>query len=336
MRQQFNVGQEIISQDLNSLQSRLERGIYDRILYQLMGRRQNAFFKDSFNVLRQSSFSFTVLQGLGFQTISTDPKEPDRKPLVRDADVTIAIDTPDSSNPRIDIVVVRHGRFNAVTESRKFKDEFTDAITNQNFTVATDWQAELQYIAGAPAGSPVAPATPSGWIKVAEILVSTSVGIVDQSSITDTRSPLPFATSLTDTGSSEYDAIVGQVGIDQGANFGTLKAALDNAQDGWKILVLRSETLSAIPAVLNDNIEVVFKRGVTLTKGSVSRGLRVDGEDCKIVGGRFSGFNVGGDAGIEVSATAKRTVIEAPRFDDCDSTVIDNGLDTYSSILFVE
>jgi len=171
---------------------------------------------------------------------------------------------------------------------------------------------------------------------VAEILVSTSVGIVDQSSITDTRSPLPFATSLTDTGSSEYDAIVGQVGIDQGANFGTLKAALDNAQDGWKILVLRSETLSAIPAVLNDNIEVVFKRGVTLTKGSVSRGLRVDGEDCKIVGGRFSGFNVGGDAGIEVSATAKRTVIEAPRFDDCDSTVIDNGLDTYSSILFVE
>ena len=336
MRQQFNVGQEIISQDLNSLQSRVEKGIYDRLLYQLMGRKTDAFFKDSFEVLRLSAFSFTVKAGVGFQTISTDSKEPNRKPLVRDADVTFSIDTPDSSNPRIDIIVVRHGRFNAETESRKFKDEFTDAISNQNFTVATDWQAELQYIAGTPNASPVAPATPVGWIKLADILVSTSVGIVDQSSITDSRSLLPFATSTNDTGSSEYDAIVGVIGVDQGANYATLKAALDNAEDGWKILVLRNETLTAIPVVLNNNVEIVFKRNVTMTKGSVSTGLQINGEDCKVIGGRFLGFNVVSDAGIVVSGTAKRTVIDSPRFNDCDSNLIDNGVDTYSNILFVE
>lgn len=336
MRQQFNIGQEIISQDLNSLQSRLERGIYDRILYQLMNRKTDAFFKDSFEVLRLSAFSFTVRAGLGFQTISTDSKEPDRKPLVRDADVTFSIDTPDSSNPRIDIIVVRHGRFNSVTESRKFKDEFTDAISNQNFTVATDWQAELQYIAGTPAGSPTAPATPAGWIKLAEILVSTSVGIIDQTSITDVRSPLPFVTSITETGSSEFDAIVGQIGVDQGANFASLKSALDNASDGWKILVLRNEAIAATPVVLNNSVEIVFKKNVTFSKDTASRGLQINGQDCKIVNGRFLGFNVVGEAGIFVNNTALRTVIESPRFNDCDSSVIDNGTDTYSNILFVE
>jgi hypothetical protein len=336
MRQQFNVGQEIISQDLNSLQSRLERGIYDRLLYEMMGRKTNAFFKDSFRILYQSATSFVVKAGVGFQTIVTDSKEPDRKPLVRDADVTLNIDTPDSSNPRIDILVVRHGRFNTLTESRKFKDEFTNLISNQNFTIATDWQAEIQYLAGTPAGSPVAPVTPAGWIKVAELYVSTSTGIANQAAITDSRVLLPIMVATNETGSSDYDAIVGLVGVDQGVTHATLKGALDNAQDGWKILVLRSEAPAAIPVVLNNNIEIVFKRGVTISKDTTITGLQVDGDDCKIVGGRFSGFGVSGDSGILVSASAARTVIDTPRFLGCDSNVIDNGQDTYANVLFTE
>lgn len=336
MNQNFAVGQEIISQDLNDLQSRLERGIYDRIIYEILGRNTNGFFKDGFKVLYQSSTAVTIKAGLGFQSIDTGTKVPVKKPLANDADVTQNIDTPNSSNPRIDIICVRHGRYNAEAESRKFKDEFSDTITTQSTTVATDWRREINYVAGTPAGSPSAPATPAGYVKIAEILVAASTGIANQASITDSRSLLPIATSITDTGSSEYDAIVGLSGTDQGVTHSTLKAALDNASDGWKILVLRSETLNAIPVVLNNKIEIVFKRGVTLTKGTAVKALQIDGNDCKVSGFRAASFNTAGDKGIHVSVGALRTVIDAPRFLDCDTNIDDDGTNTFVNVEYDE
>jgi predicted outer membrane repeat protein len=332
MRQQFNTGQEIVSEDLNTLQSRLERGIYDRIIYEILGRKNNAFFQDGLKVFYQSATSLVVKAGLGFQLQDTGTKEPKRKPIARDADVNVNIDTPDSSNNRIDIISVRTNRYLAETENRKFKDEFSDTITTQPFTVANDWLADVLYTAGTPSGSPAVPSTPAGYVKVAEILVSASTGIANQAAITDSRTLMPIAVSTTATGSSEYDAIVGVVGLDQGATYNDLKSALDNASDGWKILVLRSETINAVPVVLNNNIEIVFKKNVTFTKGSAIRGLQVDGDDCKIVNGRFINFITAGDSGIRVSASAARTVINAPRFLNNATNVDDLGTMTYVDI----
>ena len=336
MRQEFNVGQEIVSEDLNSLQSRLERGIYDRILYEMMGRKTNAFFQDGFIVSRISSISVQVKAGLGFQVADTGTKDPIKKPLVLDADSTINIDTPDSSNPRIDIISVKYNRFNSETENRKFKDEFTDAISTQNFTVSTDWKADILYTAGTPAGSPAAPATPAGYIKIAELYVTASTGIAVSGAITDNREKLPISTGVNSTGSVEYDAVVGNVGTDQGATHADLKAALDNASDGWKILVLRDETINTIPVVLNDKVEIIFKRGVTLSKGSAVAGLQIDGNDCKVVNARFLDFDTGGDFGIIVSSGALRTVIDSPRFNNCDGNIDDQGTLTYTNVEFTE
>jgi len=336
MRQNFSVGQEIVSEDLNTLQSRVERGLYDRIIYELMGRKSGAFFQDGLKVLFQSSTAVTLKAGLGFQEIDTGTSNPFRKPVVNDADVTQNLDTPDGSNPRIDIVCVRHGRYNSQTESRNFKDEFTDVIAAQNTTVSTDWRREIQYVAGTPAAVPVIPATPAGWVKLAEILVAASTGVASQSSITDSRALLPIAVATTSTGSSEYDAIVGIIGTDQGANYATLKAALDNASDGWKILVLRSETINTIPVVLHDKIEIVFKRGVTFTKGTATKGIQVDGDDCKISGFRAASFNTVADSGIHVSVGAIRTVVDAPRFLACDTNVKDDGTDTFLNVVYSE
>ena len=48
MRQKFNVGQELVSNDLNLLQSRLERGFLDRVIYELIGQSTDAFFPKRF------------------------------------------------------------------------------------------------------------------------------------------------------------------------------------------------------------------------------------------------------------------------------------------------
>jgi hypothetical protein len=335
MRQQFTSGQEIVSEDLNTLQSRLERGIYDRIVYEMLNRKTDGFFQDGLRIVFQSSTDLVVKAGLGFQSISTGTKDPVKKPVVIDTDATVTINTPDSGNSRIDLVCAKYNRWNAEQENRKFKDEFTDVISTQSMTVATDWKADILYVPGTPSGSPVAPATPVGYLVLAEVFVTASTGIANQAAITDKRTLLPFAITTSATGSNDFDAIVGDP-LQAGVTHADLKSALDNASDGWKILVLRSETLNAIPVVLNDNVEVVFKRGVTFTRGTATIGLQIDGNDCKIVNGRFKDFSTGGDNGLKVSVGALRSYLDAPRFNNCATSVNDLGTNTFLNVDFTE
>jgi hypothetical protein len=187
-------------------------------------------------------------------------------------------------------------------------------------TIATDWKADILYVPGTPSGSPVAPATPVGYLLLSEVFVTASTGIANQAAISDERTLLPFAISTSATGSNDYDAIVGNI-LTAGVTHPDLKSALDNASDGWKILVLADETIDAIPVVLNNKIEIVFKRGVTFTRGTSTIGLQVNGNDCKIINGRFKDFITGGDNGLKVSAGALRTYLDAPRFNNCATNV---------------
>lgn len=335
MRQQFNVGQEIVSEDLNSLQSRLERGIYDRIIYELINRKSDGFFQDGLKVVYQSSLEFVVKKGLGFQTADTGTKNPVKKPVVLDADVTMQINTPDSSNGRIDLLVVKASRFDAESENRKFKDEFTDTVTTQATVVATDWKADIVYVPGTPSGSPVAPAIPAGYMLVCSINVSASTGIADQAALEDERTLLPFAITTSATGSNEYDAVVGNV-LMAGVTHGDLKSALDNASDGWKILILESEEIDTTPVVTKNDIELVFKRGATLEKGLAAIGLQVNGNDCKIVNARFLNFSVGGDNGLRINTGALRTYVQGARFANCATNTNDLGTQSFIDVEFTE
>lgn len=336
MRQNFSSGQEIVSADLNTISSRVERGILDRIIYEMLQKKTDAFFQDGFKVLRQTATAMTVKAGLGFQYVDTGTKDPVRKPLVRDADLTVNLNTPDASNSRIDIISVKQNRANTETENRKFKDEFTDAIANSTTTIATDWLADVQYTPGTPSGSPAVPATPAGYIKIAEIFVSASTGVANQAAITDKRSKLPLCTSTNLTGSLEFDAVVGDTTL-VGVTHASLKLALDNALDGWKILVLKDESVDATAVVTKNNVEIVFKRGSTMARGSAVTALQVDGNDCKIINARCKDFSTGGDKAIKVSAGALRTFLDAPRFLNCPATKIDDlGTDTFINVVFTE
>lgn len=192
MRQKFNDGQEVIYSDFDKAQQALELQLYDRIFHELLGRRSNAFFADSFKVLYVGPTSINVNAGLGvhYDSSQTSP-EPQRRPLYKSSTTSLNLSSADPSNPRIDIVTIAHGRQNLVTETRKYKASVAAAVTSQDFTVRTDWLADLAVTTGTPAGSPSAPSTPAGRIKIAEILVAASSGVASQSSITDKRIILP-------------------------------------------------------------------------------------------------------------------------------------------------
>lgn len=336
MSQNFNSGQEIIYQDLNTLSSRIQKEFYDRVLFRILQNKTDAFFADDFKVIFTGATAVKVNLGLGFQQdLSVASSEPTMRPVYQDADTNLAFETPDNSNPRIDLIVVASIKVDSETASRKFKDEFSGTISNQNFVVAVDWGADLLVVKGTAAGSPVAPVVPVGFIKLAECLISASVGMADQGNITDSRTILPQASATGGTGTQEYDIIVGDLNV-IGTTHSTLAAALAAALDGSRILVTRDEDVDAIPTVITDNIEIIFKKGVTLTKDGVIAGLQISADYCTVKNGRFSGFSVGGDSGIIIDAATKGVVIDACRFLSCDTNIIDDGDSTYINVEYTE
>ncbi len=336
MKQNFASGQEIIFQDLNKISSRLERQFYDRILKKIVADKSDAFFADDFKVLFTGATSVNVNGGLGLQTVaSAQAFEPTIQPVYREGSTNLVFETPDNSNGRIDIVVVKAKLIDGQSESRKFKDEFTNVITNANTVVNSEWEAEFMIVKGTASTTPVAPSTPSGYLKIAECTINASTGLGSQSDINDTREILPQSGFTGATGSREFTAIQGDIN-QVGVTHATLKAALDNVGPGSKILVTQSEAVDAIPQVNQDNIEIVFLKGVTISKNGVTTGLRISANDCKLVNGRFSGFSASGDSGIVIDSGILRTVIEPCNFLNCDSTIIDDGANSYIAVEFEE
>jgi hypothetical protein len=197
-RQQFNDGQEVIFQDFNKMGARVENQFYDRVIYEMLQRAENALFDDGFLVSYASPSSVSVNAGVGFQTDNTQVSpEPKKRLLYRAGSTTLNLVAPDLVNDRIDIVVMRAARVSGATESRKFKDAGTLVISNQNLVTSNDWESEFDIVEGTPAGSPVAPATPSGWIKISELYVNAVTGLSGAIDVDDTRTLMPVGGSAT-------------------------------------------------------------------------------------------------------------------------------------------
>lgn len=86
--------------------------------------------------------------------------------VYNDANTTLTITTANPTNPRIDRIV-------ATVQDAFYSGSFNDVI--------------FQVVAGTPAGSPVAPATPANSISLATVLVGAAVTQINAGNITDTR-----------------------------------------------------------------------------------------------------------------------------------------------------
>lgn len=188
MRTVFNDGQEITYQDLSAIVARGMGEIYDRSLYELMGRQQGIVFGDSFLVTNVNGTTSKVKLGNGMQYDSsqTDP-EPKTRPLYVAADTNVSHTAADSSHNRIDIICIQAALAAAITGTRNYKDPSSGAVTTASMTLANDWASALVVTAGTPGVSPVVPSTPAGYIKLAEVLVTASTGISGGTAYTDKR-----------------------------------------------------------------------------------------------------------------------------------------------------
>jgi hypothetical protein len=189
----WNDGQELVFEDLNAGPRAIVRELYDRVVYEMLKRQTDAFFAESFLVEYATPTSVTVRAGSGFQQDSSQVSpEPTKRLLYRATQPTLVLSAPDASLDRIDIVVTRAAIADELTATRKYKDASTAAVSNQLLTVQKDWEAELEIVVGTPNVSPVAPATPAGYIKIAELDVTAVSGLSGAGAVTDTRVKLPI------------------------------------------------------------------------------------------------------------------------------------------------
>lgn len=192
-RRNFNDGQEIVYEDLNKISYALERTMIEDVVHQIMQRTENAFFDDSCLVEYASATAVTIRAGLGIQTDNTQTSPQSKKRLIKQATQTTSnLAAPDGTNPRIDLICVKSDIITELTETRKFKNASTSVITNESLVTQKDWSIAISVVQGTPAGSPSAPAIPSGYIKIAELYVTAVTGLSGAGAVTDTRTVMPL------------------------------------------------------------------------------------------------------------------------------------------------
>ncbi len=221
-RRNWQDGMEIVYEDLNSISSAMERLLFDRSVFQMMQQTEDAFFNDGFLVEYASSSSVTVRAGIGHQTDSSQVSpEPVKRLLHKAAQTTHDITTPDGSLDRIDLLVVKAAIETELSGTRKYKDAATSTISNQTMVLQKDWESDVEFVLGTPGGVPVAPSTPVGYLKIAELYVTAASGLAGAGAVTDYRTLMPVGgdvkidtsalSRITTGGSTTIDTIIADI-----------------------------------------------------------------------------------------------------------------------------
>lgn len=245
-RYQINQYEQVVSQDLNDLQKTIHQSIYDKTLYPFFSK-QNGFLGDGFTVSRVNATSVSILAGRGFYYDAAQTgTEPKYRAIQLGSDLTLTVGVgtwaaaPDAPDNRIDIIVVRPLESVVTTADRLVRLNGTGPIEEQTVDKVLEQLYEINVVEGTADPSPSVPATPAGWLKIAEITITGGTGIASSSDVIDTRAILlPAVPSVpSDT---RFVAPSG-AGTDS-----TLASAISNLPaEGGSILILEDITLTAV------------------------------------------------------------------------------------------
>jgi hypothetical protein len=284
-RQQWNDGQEILDTDLSVATATTEKELYDRVFYQLMKRQQNVVFGDSFLASYVNATTSLVKAGQGFQY---DNSQVDPEPLTRllhvSADTQVTHTAAHATLNRYDIICIKHNRANTVSQNRNKKDAGTGTVSSVSMVIRTDWASDLLVVAGTAAGSPAVPATPAGYMKLTEVLITAATGIAGSGAYTDKRSrygnPSSWRTTKTLTAAATLDLDDEQVYCN--ANGGAFAVTLPAAS------LCAGKTLKLYKTDSSANAITVTAAGADLIIGSATQQLTVQYEslilDCNGTG----------------------------------------------------
>lgn len=246
----INPRERPLSSDINQAQSQMDRTMR-RFFGRLFGTRASqasslesvltGFIGNSFRLSADGvSMFLTVRNGLGFfgdpaalnaalgGIVGLDDLD-GYKPMSLNDDITFAVPAaPSGPNSRIDILEVRYNRAIGNPLSRDILDPgtgiFAPGLVNKSLSwdlgsqLTINGSGAINYKTGAPAVSPSAPGVDSGYVKIAEVAVGSSVTTLSYSKIKDLRNLLFPGGNLTVSGFATMTEVGGGIANLSGVN----------------------------------------------------------------------------------------------------------------------
>ncbi len=210
----------------------------DRLTAQAIFATTGIVTSGSMAVTANSPVGMSVLVASGWAAIvGTTQANMGTYMAYNDATDTLTITTADPTNPRIDRVVV--------------------TVNDAYYTGATN-NVVLSVLAGTPAGSPTAPATPANSISLATIAVAAGALSIGSGNITDTR-----VLTTTNLPTGDITAVTAGTGLSGGGSSGGVTLSIDTAvtADLTTAQTLTNKTLTT-PLI---NLGINTQTGTTYT-----------------------------------------------------------------------